>query len=96
MVEMEVLPKPYKNKVLVEVWGLEEVTKGGIIVPQLAKDKHRSTKGKIVDVGASCKLELKTGDVVVFEEWAGSRLYINGKDYLFVLEDAVQMVLEED
>ena len=96
MEEMVILPKPYKNKVLVEVKELEDVSKGGIIIPLLAKEKHRSTTGKVLDVGVSCKLGINIGDTVVFEEWAGSRLYINGKDHLFVVEDAIQMVIEED
>jgi chaperonin GroES len=88
--------KPVGKKVIVRVNDLPDVTPGGIVIPQYAKDKHRAKDGIVVAVADTCELGIKIGQHVFFEDFAGSRIFIDRTDYLFVKEDALMMVIEED
>ena len=87
---------PIKDKVVVRVLELEDQTKGGLWVPPVAKDKHRSKEGIVEAVGPACKDGLEVGDHIFFEDFAGSRLYVGFVDYLIVPEGAIMGVVEED
>jgi chaperonin GroES len=93
---METL-KPINDRVVVKPLPAEEKTQGGIIIPDTAKEKPQ--QGEVVAVGPGkegVKLNLKTGDRVLFGKYAGQELQYNGDDYLIMREDDVLVVLNEN
>lgn len=92
--------KPLGDKVLVEVLEAEEKTKGGIILPDTAKEEK--TEGKVVSVGAGKllesgkvqPLEIKSGDRVIFGKYAGDEILIDGKKHKILKENEILAVYE--
>ncbi len=92
--------KPLGDRVLVQPIEQEEVKKGGIIIPDTAKEKPQ--EGKIVAVGTgkrdeSGKLipfEVKKGDRVLISKYGGTEIKIDGKEYQIMREDDVLGVIE--
>ena len=84
--------KPLYDKVIIERLEAEEKTKGGIIIPDTAKEKPQ--KGKVLAVGAGTRSEdgkitpltVKAGDIVVFAKWGGTELKLEGKEYIILSE----------
>lgn len=91
--------KPLQDRILVERVE-EEETVGGIIIPDTAKEKPQ--KGKIIEVGPGRKdedgklipLDIKKGDTVLFNKYAGTEIKIEGKEYLLMREDDVMALVE--
>ncbi|MBN1283317.1 MAG: co-chaperone GroES [Proteobacteria bacterium] len=87
--------RPLHDRILVERLTNEEKTKGGIIIPDTAKEKPQEGKviavgnGKILDNGQTVKLEVKTGDKILFTKYAGSEIKIDGIEYTIMREDDV-------
>jgi len=83
-----------KDRVLVEPAPAEEKTKGGIIIPDTAKEKPQ--KGTIVAVGKGKKDEpmtVKVGDTVLYGKYSGTEVIIDGNTYLIMREDDIYMVV---
>lgn len=93
--------KPLADRVLVEILEAEEKTKGGIILPDTAKEEK--TEGKVVAVGAGKMLEsgkvqaieVKKGDRVLFGKYSGDDLVIDGVKHKIVKESEILAVYEE-
>jgi chaperonin GroES len=86
--------KPLADRVLIEPTAAEEVTMGGIIIPDSAKEKP--LKGTIVAVGNGTKDEemiLKEGDTVLYGKYAGTELELEGKKYLIMRQSDVLAVI---
>lgn len=86
--------KPINDRVVVQPAPAEEVTKGGIIVPDTAKEKPQ--KGKVISVGPGKdgeKMTVKKGDVVLYGKYAGQEINHEGKDYLIMREDDILVIL---
>ena len=86
--------KPINDRVVVQPSPAEEKTKGGIIIPDTAKEKPQ--RGKIIAVGPGKdgnKMTVKKGDIVLYGKYAGQELQYEGKDYLIMREDDVLVVL---
>ncbi len=86
--------KPVNDRVLVKPSKAEKKTKGGIIIPDTAKEKP--SKGKIVAVGPGkdgVKVSLKVGQTVVYGKFAGQELDLDGETFLIMREDDVLLVL---
>ena len=87
--------RPLHNRVVVKRLEGEEKTKGGIIIPDTAKEKPQ--EGKIVAVGPGARdesgklvpLDLKVGDNILFGKWSGSEVKIDGEDLLIMKESDV-------
>lgn len=87
--------KPLGDRIIVERLEAENKTKGGIIIPDTAKEKP--SKGKVVAVGAGAlnnegnviPMNLKVGDTVLFAKWGGTEVKIEGKDYIIMKESDV-------
>jgi chaperonin GroES len=79
----------------------EEVTKGGIIIPDTARE-DRAIKGKIIavgpgkinDKGERIQLSVKEGQTVIFKKYAPDEIKIDDKEYYFIREDDIMAVLE--
>ena len=94
--------RPLQDRVLVRRVAEEEKTKGGIIIPDTAKEKPM--EGEIVavgpgardDKGALVPLGVKTGDRILFGKWSGTEVKLNGEDLLIMKESDILGVLEAD
>ena len=92
--------KPLNDRVLVKRTEELQVTKGGIYIPDSAKEKPIEGKivavgpGKMSDSGTRMTLQVKIGDLVLFNKYAGSDIKIEGEDYLMMREEDVLAVIE--
>ncbi len=86
--------KPINDRVVVKPAPAEERTKGGIIIPDTAKEKPQ--RGEIIAVGPGKDGNLMTvqiGDIVLYGKYAGQELNHEGSDYLIMREDDILVVL---
>lgn len=86
--------KPLADRVLIEPTAAEEVTVGGIIIPDTAKEKP--LKGIVVAAGTGTKDEdmvLKEGDTVLYGKYAGTEVELEGKKYLIMRQSDVLAVI---
>ena len=86
--------KPINDRVVVKPAPAEERTKGGIIIPDTAKEKPQ--RGEVVSVGPGKDGNLMTvqvGDIVLYGKYAGQELNHEGNDYLIMREDDILVVL---
>jgi chaperonin GroES len=92
--------RPLHDRILVERVESEERTKGGIILPDSAKEKPQ--QGKIIAVGSGRRaedgtitpLEVKVGDAILFGKYSGSEIKVEGIEYLIMKEDDVLGIVE--
>lgn len=90
---------PLGDKIVIERLDAEEKTKGGIILPESAKEKPKQGKvisvgsGKLLDSGERSQLSVKAGDVVLFANYAGTEIKIEGKELLVMSEDDVLAIV---
>jgi chaperonin GroES len=92
--------RPLGDRVLVKRVEEESKTKGGIIIPDTAKEKPQ--EGEVVAVGPGVRdedgkhvaLELKAGDRILFGKWSGTEVKIDGEDLLIMKESDVMGVVE--
>jgi chaperonin GroES len=93
--------RPLQDRVIVERMAEEEKTKGGIIIPDTAKEKPMEGKviavgkGKTTEDGKLIKLDVKAGDVILFSKYAGTEVKIDGKEYLIMREDDILGIVEK-
>ena len=93
--------RPLQDRILVQPILEKEVRKGGIIIPDSAKEKpiegrvKAVGKGKVGDDGKPIKLEIKIGDKVLYSKYGGTEIKIDGEDYLLMREDDVLGVIEK-
>jgi len=86
--------KPLADRVLIEAAAAEEKTKGGIIIPDTAKEKPM--RGKVIAVGAGKKDEpttVKPGDTVLYGKYAGTEIQIEGREYLIMKESDIYAII---
>ena len=92
--------RPLYDRILVERVESEEISKGGIIVPDSAKEKPQQGKviaighGKRLEDGTLIPLEVKAGDTILFGKYSGSEIKIEGNEYLIMKEDDVLGLVE--
>ena len=92
--------RPLHDRLLVERLEEKEVKKGGIIIPDTAKEKPQEAKviavgnGKVTDEGKKIPLDVKAGDKILFGKYSGSEVKIDNKEYLIMREDDVLAILE--
>lgn len=92
--------KPLGNRVLLEVVEEEETTPSGFVLPDSAKEKPNFAEvvavgeGKLLDSGERLPVEVKVGDKVVFEKYAGTELTYEDKEYLVVKDTDIVAIAE--
>jgi chaperonin GroES len=92
--------KPLGDRVIVKPKEAEETTKGGIILPDTAKEKPVEGKivaagpGKVTDDGKTVALTLKVGDVVLYGKYSGTEVKIDGEDYLIMRESDIYGIVK--
>jgi len=93
--------RPLQDRVIVKRLAEEEKTKGGIIIPDSAKEKPQEGKvvavgkGKVADDGKLIKLDVKAGDRILFSKYAGSEVKIDGEEHLIMREDDILGIIEK-
>jgi len=91
--------KPLHDRVLVKRVSEEETTKGGIIIPDSAKEKPMQGEiiaignGKTID-GKVTPLQVKSGDRILFAKYAGTEIKIDGEEHLILTEDEILGIVE--
>ena len=92
--------RPLHDRLVVERLEEREVKKGGIIIPDTAKEKPQEGKviavgnGKIGDDGKRISLDVKGGDKILFGKYSGSEVKLDDKEYLILREEDVLAILE--
>ena len=93
--------RPLHDRVLIQPLEQDSKTKGGIIIPDTAKEKP--VEGKVVAVGPGARdesgklhpLDIKVGDLVLYGKWSGTEVKVDGEDLLIVKESDVMGVIEQ-
>ena len=91
--------KPLADRVVVKPLEAEEVTKGGIILPDSAKEKPQEAEvvavgpGKIED-GKKQEMSVKVGDKVIYAKYSGDDIKIEGQEYTIIEEDKILAIVE--
>lgn len=93
--------RPLADRVLIKRLEAEEKTKGGIIIPETAKEKPM--EGEVVSVGPGARaedgkiipLELKKGDRVLFGKWSGTEVKLDGEDFMIMKESDVMGIMQK-
>ena len=92
--------RPLNDRVLVQRMEEETKTKGGIIIPDTAKEKPAEGKvvaagnGRLGDDGKRIPLESKKGDRVLFSKYGGTEVKVDGEEYLIMREDDILGIIE--
>ena len=93
--------RPLYDRVIVRRVAEEEKTKGGIIIPDSAKEKPIEGEvvavgnGKVLEDGTVRKLDVKVGDRVLFGKYSGNEIKIDGVDHLILREDDILGIIEK-
>ena len=93
--------RPLQDRVIVKRVEEEEKTKGGIIIPETAKEKPQEGQiiaagpGKVTDDGKKIPMEVKVGDRILFGKYSGSEIKIDGEEHLIMREDDILGIIEK-
>jgi chaperonin GroES len=92
--------RPLQDRVIVKRLEEEEKTKGGIIIPDTAKEKPQEGKviavgkGKVTEDGKLIPLDVKVGDKILFGKYSGTEIKIGGEEHLIMREEDILGVIE--
>jgi chaperonin GroES len=92
--------RPLQDRVIVKRLEEEEKTKGGIIIPDTAKEKPQEGKviavgkGKMTEDGKLIPLDVKVGDKILFGKYSGTEIKIDGEEHLIMREEDILGVIE--
>ncbi|MBN1354455.1 MAG: co-chaperone GroES [Candidatus Omnitrophica bacterium] len=92
--------QPLGERIMVEVLEAKEKTKGGIVLPDTAKEKPQEAKviavgkGRVGEDGKNIPLELKAGDKILFGKYSGTEITVDDKEYLILKEEDVLAVIK--
>jgi len=92
--------RPLHDRILVKRMEEQEVKKGGIIIPDTAKEKPQEGKviavgnGKVTDEGKKIPLDVKAGDKILFGKYSGSEVKVEDEEYLILREEDVLGIIE--
>lgn len=93
--------RPLHDRVLVQRLEEEEKTKGGIIIPDTAKEKPQQGRviavgsGRLNEKGERVPMDVKENDRILFSKYAGNEIKIDGVEYLIMREDDILAILED-
>ena len=91
--------KPLGDRIVVKALEAQERTKGGLVVPDTAKEKPQEAKviavgpGRLLDTGLVKILEVKNGNRILYGKYAGTEVSLEGNDYLILREDDVLAIV---
>ncbi len=93
--------KPLGERVVIKIIETDEKTKGGIYLPDTAKEKPQKGKivavgtGKVLDNGQKLALEVKVGDTVYFAKYAGTEIKVDDEEYTVLKENDILAIVNE-
>jgi chaperonin GroES len=93
--------KPIGDKIIVKRLEAEERTKGGLVIPDTAKEKPKEGrvialgKGHMLKSGKTLGFQVKEGDRIIFTSYAGTEVKISGEEFVIMPEDEILAVIEE-
>ncbi len=93
--------QPLHDRVIVERIEIEETTRGGIVIPDTAKEKPQQGRvlavgpGKLLEDGSRREMSVKEGDLVIFSKYAGTEFKMDDKELLILREDDIYAVIEQ-
>ena len=93
--------KPLGDRIVVKVLSREEKTKGGIVLPDTAKEEPTEGEGiavgtgKVLDNGQKLPIEVKVGDRIIFSKYAGTEVKLDGEDYVIFSERDVLAIVDK-
>ena len=93
--------RPLQDRVIVKRIAEEEKTKGGIIIPDTAKEKPQEGKvlavgkGKVNDDGKITPLDVKVNDRILFGKYSGSEIFVDNEEHLIMREDDILGIIEK-
>ena len=93
--------RPLYDRILIKRLDIEEKTKGGIIIPETAKEKPQEGKvisvgkGKLLEDGSIRPLDVKVADRILFGKYGGTEINIEGEEYIILREDEVLAVVQD-
>ncbi|HCA40577.1 MAG TPA: co-chaperone GroES [Aminobacterium sp.] len=93
--------KPLGDRLVVKVINQEEKTKGGIVLPDTAKEKPQEGEviaigtGKVLENGQKLPLEVKVGDRIIFSKYAGTEIKLDGEEFVIFSERDVLAIVEK-
>ena len=91
---------PLGDRIVVKTLEAEERTKGGLVLPDTAKERPQEGKviavgkGKLLDDGSVKTLEVKSGDKVLYGKYSGTEISLEGEDYLILREEDVLAIVK--
>jgi len=92
--------KPLRDRVFVKYSSEEEKTAGGLYIPDAAKEKPQKGTviaigtGKVTDDGKRQPMEVKVGDVILFDKYSGSKIKMDNEEYLIIREEDILGIVE--
>lgn len=98
---MKIKIRPLHDRVIVKRLEEKEKTKGGIIIPDTAREKPMEGKviavgpGKVLESGTKVSMNVKKGDRILFGKYAGSEIEVEGEEHLIMREDDILAIIEE-
>jgi len=94
------LLKPLDDRIVIKPTAAEEVTKGGIVLPDAAQERPQEGEviavgtGKVLETGAKVPMEVKVGDKIIYSKYGGTEVKIGGEEYVILRQDDVLAVSE--
>ncbi|HUV03572.1 MAG TPA: co-chaperone GroES [Armatimonadota bacterium] len=92
--------KPLDDRIVIKPTAAEEVTKGGIVLPDAAQERPQEGEviavgtGKVLETGAKVPMEVKVGDKIIYSKYGGTEVKIGGEEYVILRQDDVLAVSE--
>ena len=92
--------KPLGDRIVVEAVAAEEMTSGGILLPDSAQEKPQQAKvlavgpGRVMDNGKISVMDVKKGDTVYYSKYAATEVKVGGKEYLILRQDDVLAIID--
>jgi chaperonin GroES len=93
--------KPLSDRIVVKTKSAEEVSQGGIILPDTAKEKPQEGEvvavgpGKLLDSGKLVPIEVKVGDTIIYSKYGGTEVKVDGEEYVILRQDDVLAIVSK-
>ena len=93
--------KPLGDRIIAKATSAEEVTKGGIVLPDTAKEKPQEGEviavgpGKLLDSGKLVPMDVKVGDKIIYAKYGGTEVKVEGEEYMILRQDDVLAILDK-
>jgi chaperonin GroES len=93
--------KPLGDRIIAKSTEREEVTKGGIVLPDTAKEKPQGGEviavgpGRLLDSGKIAPMDVKAGDKIIFSKYGGTEIKVSGEEYIILRQDDVLAIVEK-